>query len=279
MAKKQFSNLSHDYELTFERETDIEKVCISNKSDICSLTDCSQCDDADDGVPQMRFRFIEFANLEAVQKDAMIDVIGVVKEVGEVSTITSKTTQKPYSKRDLTLVDKTNFLVRLTIWGNVAQNWDTAPDEVIAFKGVKVSDYGGRTLSMLHSSTMTINPDIDEAHALRGWYDGQGRIENFQSHQGLSSTSAAGGRKDPYKTLAQVKDENLGMGESPDYFVTKATVVYIKQDNISYPACMSGDCNKKVVQMDTNKWRCEKCDKTHPKPQHRCVFLLAYELY
>lgn len=217
----------------------------------------------------MRFSFVPFASLETVQKDAMIDVIGIIKEIGEVSTITSKTTQKPYSKRDLTLVDKTKFLVRLTIWGNTAESWEASTDEVIAFKGVKVSDFGGRTLSMVHSSTMTINPDIDEAHTLRGWYDGQGRAENFQSHQGLSSMGAAGGRKDPYKTLAQVKDENLGMGENPDYFATKATIVYIKQDNISYPACMSESCNKKVVQIDANQWRCEKCEKTHPKPQHR----------
>lgn len=217
----------------------------------------------------MRFSFVPFADLEAVQKDAMIDVIGVIKEIGEISTITSKTTQKPYSKRDLTLVDKTNFLVRLTIWGAVAQNWETSTDEVIAFKGVKVSDFGGRTLSMVHSSTMTINPDISEAHALRGWYDVQGRTESFQSHQGLSSMGAAGGRKDPYKTLAQIKDENLGMGEVPDYFAAKATIVYIKQENISYPACISDSCNKKVVQIGTGQWKCEKCDKTHPKPQHR----------
>lgn len=199
----------------------------------------------------------------------MIDVIGVIKEVSDISTITSKATNKPYSKRDLALVDKTNYLVRLTIWGTVAQGWDTAPDEIIAFKGVKVSDFGGRTLSTVHSSTMTINPDIDEAHALRGWYDGQGRVETFQSHLGLSGAGTAGGTNDPYKNLAQIKDDNLGMGDNPDYFLTKATVVYVKQENISYPACMSEKCNKKMVQMETNQWKCEKCDKTHPKPRHR----------
>lgn len=199
----------------------------------------------------------------------MIDVIGVIKDVGEVSTITSKTTQKSYSKREMTLVDKTNYLVRLTVWGNAAEKWEASSDEIIAFKGVKVSDFGGRTLSTVHSSTITVNPDIDEAHTLRGWYDGQGRGETFQSHQGLSGMGASGRGKDPYKNLAQIRDENLGMSENPDYFVTKATIVYIKQDNISYPACLSEGCNKKVVQMDTNQWRCEKCDKAHPKPQHR----------
>ena len=41
---------------------------------------------------------------------------------------------------------------------------------MIAFKGVKVGDFGGRSLSMFSSATMTVAPDINEAHALRGWY-------------------------------------------------------------------------------------------------------------
>ncbi len=37
-------------------------------------------------------------------------------------------------------------------------------------KSGKISDYNGRTMSVLVSSTLQINPDIPEAHALRGWY-------------------------------------------------------------------------------------------------------------
>ena len=42
-------------------------------------------------------------------------------------------------------------------------------DPVIAFKGVKVGDFGGRSLSMFSSATMTVNPEIPEAYSLRGW--------------------------------------------------------------------------------------------------------------
>ncbi|KAH0613599.1 uncharacterized protein H6S33_005485 [Morchella sextelata] len=257
MAKRQFSNISNDYELSFERDTEVER-----------------CTDVDDSVPQVRFSFIQFADLESVQKDAMIDVIGVIKEVGDLGTVTSKVSQKPYSKRELTLVDKTNYLVRCTVWGKVAESWEMSQDEIVAFKGVKVSDFGGRSLSMLHSSTMSANPDIDEAHILRGWYDGQGRGETFQSHQGLSGMGAAGGGKEDVKNLAQIGEDNFGMGEKPDYFTTKATIVYIKQDSISYPACLSETCNKKVVPVDGG-WRCERCDVTHPKPQYRYIMTIS----
>lgn len=223
-------------------------------------------------MPQVKFNFTSIGDLQNVEKDTTIDTIGVLKEVGEVNQITSKTTSKPYDKRELTLVDQTGFSVRLTVWGASANSFDTPEDSVIAFKGVKVSDFGGRSLSLLSSGSMTIDPDIDESHKLKGWYDAQGRSDTFTSHASMMAPmGAAGGRKDESKTIGQVKDENLGMTEQVDYFTTKATVIYVKQDNVSYPACLSEGCNKKVVETDPGQWRCERCDKTHPKPEYRYI--------
>jgi replication factor A1 len=59
--------------------------------------------------------------------------------------------------------------------------------------------------------------------------------------------------------------------EKPDYFSIKAPITYIKQDNVAYPACLSEGCNKKVVETDPGQWRCERCDKTHPKPEYRYI--------
>jgi replication factor A1 len=237
-----------------------------------SLIYCFQAEDQEN-VPQIRFNFTSIGDLQNVEKDSLIDTIGVLKEVAEVTEITSKTTNKPYSKRELTLVDNTGFSVRLTIWGNIATSFDVPLESVIAFKGVKVSDFGGRSLSLLSSGSMTVDPDIDEAHKLKGWYDAQGRTDTFSSHASLTggAMGAAGGRKEVYLTLAQVREENLGTSENPDYFTTKATILYIKQDNISYPACLTEGCNKKVIENDPGQWRCERCDKTHPKPEHRYI--------
>jgi replication factor A1 len=71
------------------------------------------------------------------------------------------------------------------------------------------------------------------------------------------------------RTLAQVKDEQLGMTEKPDYFNTRATVIYVKQDNLSYPACPTDRCNKKMTLEGEEQWRCEKCDTTYPAPEYR----------
>ena len=257
LAKKQFSNLPNDYELTFERDTVIEKA------------------EDQSSVPQVRFNFCTIQDLNEVEKDATVDMIGVLKEVGEVSQITSKSTHKPYDKRELTLVDDTGFSVRATIWGKTATAFDARPEQIVAFKGMKVSDFGGRSLSLLSSGTMSIDPDIAEAHRLKGWYDASGRTDSFATHQSMPSLGNATGRRDDEKTVMQVKEENLGtLSEKGDYFTIRATTVYIKQDNLAYPACLNADCNKKVVEED-GQWRCEKCGVSHDRPEWRYILTVS----
>jgi replication factor A1 len=97
-----------------------------------------------------------------------------------------------FSKRDIVLVDTSMQSVRMTLWGKQAEHFKAENNAVFAFKGVKVGDFGGqfggklrrvwevytyfswdphagRSLSMFSSSTMSQDPDIPEAHSLRGW--------------------------------------------------------------------------------------------------------------
>ncbi|SJX62214.1 probable replication factor-A protein 1 [Sporisorium reilianum f. sp. reilianum] len=238
IAKKQFSNLQNEYEITFENSTEIE-----------------ECTDATD-VPEVKYEFVRINELESVEPNQTCDVIGILDSYGELSEIVSKASQRPVQKRELTLVDQGNRSVRLTLWGKNAETFpnNAGVDEkpVIAFKGVKVGDFGGRSLSMFSSSTMLINPDITESHVLRGWFDNDGAHAER-------------------RTIVQVKDENLGMSEKPDYFNVRATVVYIKQENLYYTACPSDGCNKKVSLDHENNWRCEKCDRSYPQPEYRYI--------
>lgn len=171
--------------------------------------------------------------------------------------------------------------VRLTLWGRQAEtftaagghNEDGSPQQpVIAFKAVRVGDFNGRSLSMVSSSNMAVDPDIPEAHALRGWYDNQGESTNFQAFNsagGAASGAGASMRLDQFKVIGDVKDEMLGTGDQPDNFWVRAHLVYIKKENISYPACPTPKCGKKMMMEDTNSWRCEKCDRTFPEPEYR----------
>jgi len=257
LAKKQWSNLPNDYELTFDRETIIEKA------------------EDQSNVPQVRYNFCTLQDLNEVEKDTTVDVIAVLKDVEDVTQIISKTTQKPYDKRELTLVDDTGYSVRCTIWNKAATAFDAPTESVIALKGAKVGDFGGRSLSLLSSGTMTIDPDIPEAHKLKGWYDSAGRNDNFATFSNLAGAGSGTGRKDNEKTISQVKEEGLGMGEATDYFSVKATVVHIRQENFAYPSCLNQGCNKKVSNDMGDGWRCEKCNQTHDRPEYRYVMSLS----
>ncbi|KAJ8507485.1 hypothetical protein ONZ45_g10141 [Pleurotus djamor] len=256
LAKKKFSNLANDYELSLEKHTEIEE---------CHETT---------NLPTIKYNFVPLSGLEELPKDSTCDVIAIVKEAGPLSEIVSKTTNRNIPKRELTLVDKSGYSVRLTLWGKQAESYNVDDAPVIAFKGVRVGDFGGRSLSMVSSSTMNINPDIEEAFALRGWYDSYGADQSFQAHSNAVSMGAGGGfNKAEMRNLAEVKESQLGT-DKVDYFSTRATIMHIKSDNISYPACPTQDCNKKVVQ-EGDSWRCEKCDKTFPRPEHRYIISMA----
>lgn len=103
-----------------------------------------------------------------VLNDERTDVIGIVKEASPLGEITSsKLNRQVLStnlwtadaslitcfqliKRDLTLVDKTGFSVRMTLWGKQAEQYsDAEANPVIAFKGVKVGDFGGGVSTFL----------------------------------------------------------------------------------------------------------------------------------
>lgn len=126
---------------------------------------------------------------------------------------------------------------------------------------------------MLSSSYMTISPDIEEAHLLRGWYDGIGAEKSFQSHSGtISSGGSSFGafNRNEIRHLRDVKESQLGMSDKADFFSVRATVMHIKSENIAYPACPTQGCSKKVTDMGDG-WRCEKCDKSFERPEYRYV--------
>ncbi len=170
----------------------------------------------------------------------------------------------------MTVVDESNYQVRLTLWGKSADSFNTQDQPVVAFKGAKVNDYGGRSLSLSSGGSLQINPDIREAHVVKGWFDNMAKLGqlNFQSF--ANTNVGSGQKKDDFKLISQITDEHLGHGEKPDYLTIRGSIIFIKNENAMYPACPGDDCNKKVTE-DGNGWRCERCSRTWPAPNYRYI--------
>ena len=54
----------------------------------------------------MTFNFVQLSELNADHKDSIIDVIGICKSSGDVTTFTSSKSGKEVTKRDLQIVDQ-----------------------------------------------------------------------------------------------------------------------------------------------------------------------------
>lgn len=248
-ANKKYSSLRNDYELTLNNDSIVEP-CID-----------------DNELPDINYNFRKIKDIEQVNKDGFVDIIGVVKSAAEVSQITTKTTNKQVSKRDIVIVDQTAS-INATLWGTEAENFEenASKNPVIAIKGAKVSDFGGRSLSILGSSVFNLNPDIPEAHEVKGWFDNGGVNKQVTSLSGQRMDGMGG----KFKIISQIKDENLGMGEKADYFNLRAFCVFLRKENCMYQACPGAECNKKVIE-DGDGYRCEKCDRSYPNFKYRLI--------
>ncbi|XP_045629217.1 replication protein A 70 kDa DNA-binding subunit isoform X3 [Ursus americanus] len=252
IANKQFTAVKNDYEMTFNNETSV-----------------MPCEDGHH-LPTVQFDFTGIGDLESKPKDSLIDIIGICKSYEDATKITVKSNNREVSKRNIYLMDMSGKVVTATLWGEDADRFDGSRQPVMAIKGARVSDFGGRSLSVLSSSTVIVNPDIPEAYKLRGWFDSEGQALDGVSISDLKS-GGTGGSNTNWKTLYEVKSENLGHGDKADYFSSVATVVYLRKENCMYQACPTQDCNKKVIDQQNGLYRCEKCDSEFPNFKYRMI--------
>jgi len=219
-----------------------------------------------DSIPKMNFSFVPISQIVDLPKDELIDVIGIIQPgtIGDAAQIRTNNVQ--VHKRNLTLLDSDPLTFNLTLWRSTAETFDPEFQGVIAVKRAKISDYNRKTLSCVSFTHIEKNPDIPEAHNLRGWYDQMGgqvlNVNPISDQRTFAPRSSVGSASlgDP-KTFSQIKSENLGYHKQDDFQV-KGTIILIKREMMSYNACPTPKCNKKVTQ-DNNAWFCEKCNKTY----------------
>lgn len=80
-----------------------------------------ECTDTAMVVTQTSFEFSTFDTLAArLSSKALVDVLGVVTQVGELGSVQRKKDNTQLQKREITLLDASARTVRLTLWDEVA---------------------------------------------------------------------------------------------------------------------------------------------------------------
>ena len=255
IANKKFSNLNAEYEVTFDTNSEIKSA------------------GDDDEIKLAKFEFVKISELQNRQDGEMVDVIGIVNRAGECTHLTSKA-GKELDKREIYLVDDSNNEISLTLWADKALDTTTQWENmIVALKGAKVSDFGGKTLGCQFSTVVMKNPDIPEAGALRNWYDTGGSDQKSASLSKMGGGGGMGSFLDR-STFADIKEKGLGMGAKPDYITVKGTITFIKRDQEVgpwYNSVPEGDIKYKVIQEPNGEWRCEKLDKVFQTKTNRYI--------
>ncbi|CAG4965100.1 unnamed protein product [Parnassius apollo] len=252
-ANKQFTNLKNDYEMSFTPDTVV-----------------AECMDEASSVPSIKYEFVPINEIANKNPDTLLDVIGVCKTVADLQELTARSTGKLLKKREITLVDSSGGAVILTLWGSEAEKFDGSTNPVIAAKGARLTEFNGsKSLSCLASTMLRLNPDLPEAHKLRGWYDNGGAnmdIVNISARSG-----AYGGGSNEWITFAEAEAKQLGAGDKGDYYTLLGVLTFTFSDNAVYKACPQEQCNKKLVDQENGLYRCEKCNREYPNFKYRLL--------
>jgi replication factor A1 len=249
-ANKQYSKLNNDYEMTVGNETVIQ-----------------ECTDAS-AIPAIKYNFVPINDIANMEAGGFVDVIGICKEAADLVNLTSKAGRE-LTKREVTLVDQSQASITLTLWGEEAKNFEAYDSPVLLVKGAKIGEYGGgKTLGTAGGTTLKLNPDVDEGHKLRGWFDNEGMQSEIKA---LSTRTQGGNVPAPWMNFHEAKLTNLGAGEKAEYFQIKGFIHNVRSANAFYKACPIDACNKKLVDQENGSYRCDKCNADYPNYKYRCV--------
>lgn len=245
-AKKGMTRFQCEYDLQLEESTDIQPV------------------GEDRSIKQNVFKFLKLDEIRQLQvapynpnpqpgqlqaPETLVDVIGVVKAVKPISKITSKKTNREMAKRDITIVDDTNYSIDLTLWGEAAERFNEKELDgypIIAVKACRVSDYNGRTLSTSFNSQVIKDPDVPEGYKLQEWFKEVGNRTSFtaMSSGGMGGGGVGGrgfGSGSDRKCFADIEADissgvlNSSNPSQAQYYNIKAFVAMLKVDRTKQP--------------------------------------------
>ncbi|KAL1371787.1 hypothetical protein HN51_002004 [Arachis hypogaea] len=267
-AQKNFNHLKNDWEILLESTSTVELF-----------------PEEDGSIPKQQFSFKPINDIENVDNNSILDVIGVVTSVNPSVPILRKNGMET-QKRILNLKDWTGRSVELTLWGefcnkegkNLQEMVDAGLFPILAVKAGKVNDFSGKSIGTISATQFFINPDFPEARSLREWFD---RVGKDSASLSISKDIIPGGSKnDVRKTLSQIKDEGLGRSDKPDWITVRAAVSFIKTDSFCYTACPlkigERQCNKKVTKSGNSRWQCDRCNQEFDECDYR--FLLQAQI-
>lgn len=154
MANQKYTSIKNDFCIVFDRTSEIVET------------------DDDMGIKNQGFHFATIDEINLFEQMRTIDTIGVITQVGILGQFKPKNGGPSRDKKTLCIADDSGLSIQLTLWGGHALNDKLKEGQILAVRGARVSDYGGKSLNAGdENSKIYINIDHKRTEQLRKWYD------------------------------------------------------------------------------------------------------------
>jgi len=271
VANRQYNNTSHRYELTFDKETLIEK----------------SADDKD--IETVKYSIAGLRTVQTRSAPCTVDVCGIVTSFQPTMTVKTKQ-EEMLTKREITVADDTATSMTVTLWGERAQqedkNFESNP--VVALKSVAIKEWnGGRSGSLLQNGSIVFNPPLVEAKRVQEWWLQGGssqQLVQLSIQGGVGGDSRAQNAK--HTTLAGMRLASDQLTNQPETFtaVTRLALIQTRKQGepqpLHYNACQEPRegssllCQKRVDETGFCA-SCNRIGKSGPRLNLRCRFVDA----
>ena len=257
----------------------------------------------DTSIPTMKVSLVPISSIAQTEVGETVDVAGIALSVGDLVTVTVKSSGRDTLKKSITIADESGSSIELTIWGEKADRiGPEAKGSVILTKGCRVGDYNGRTLSTSGSSLVEVDPAHARTNELKSWWNLSGRSTQFASLSGGPGAAAAGGgaggKGGPRETILSMRQEdvagltvaNIGdfgqQRKTMNLHTVKATLTHIPVrdgNSLYYKSCPTEVddgrggrrlCQKKVEQQNDSF----VCSEQHINRQANARFILSMRI-
>ncbi|CAE8627923.1 unnamed protein product [Polarella glacialis] len=266
VANRNYSTLSHRYELTFDRDAAVTEV------------------NDDSNIDTMKLHICDLRSVQAKILPANVDLCGVVVSFKASHAFTSKD-GKDLVKREIVLADDSCSSMEVTLWSDRAEKEDKEfeGNPVMVIKSVIVKVWGnGRKGSLLETCALLISPSIPEAAKVRQWWSQGG---SYQTLTALSDDAFVGGKAPVGKSAClsdiRVASEQATISEEVFSVVCRLAIVQTKKQGeeqpLYYMACMElKDGNKLPCsrRVDSSGFCavCSRSGRVAPRFNLRCKF-------
>eukprot|EP00924_Labyrinthula_sp_SR-Ha-C_P014412 maker-scaffold_20-snap-gene-5.10-mRNA-1 protein AED:0.00 eAED:0.00 QI:75/1/1/1/1/1/3/39/584 len=268
LANPRFNDTKCNYEITFDTRANITPA--SDTSDI----------------KQYNLTVTKLSELEPTDNKKLVDVVVSVISWDNIETGISKA-GKEYTRMNIVVADSSNTKMKLTAFGDKCEELEkilvkgqndahvTNEGIILGIGNVRVSDYGGVSLTLINSSGIYVNPDVPETEELRQWAS-QVDIMTLVDKSGGSGVDGRTGvdcKVDERWDIDQLITPPEGCGDLSKgvYSVVKARLTFVRKENIWYPSTPEEGNNKKVILQPDGTYFCEANGKSYQECQWRYI--------